>query len=263
MKQMAGRLEGKVALVTGAASGIGEATSRLIAREGGRVVLADVQAERGENLAESIRRDGGEAAFVQCNVADREQVASLIDTTIDTYGRLDCAFNNAGVRGPAVVTSEYPEDEWDRVIAVDLKGVWLCLAHELVKMAEQGGGSIVNMASIAGVVAFPFISPYNAAKFGVRGLTKTAALEYAAKNVRVNAVCPGYVDTPMVVEALEGAGPDSDAYKAIEELHPMKRLAAPEEVAETVLWLLSDSSSFVTGADIPVDGGYLAGQLAG
>jgi NAD(P)-dependent dehydrogenase (short-subunit alcohol dehydrogenase family) len=260
---MAGRLEGKVALVTGAAQGIGEATSRLIAHEGARVVLADVQAELGAKLAESIRQDGGEALFVECDVADRQQVASLIDTVVDTYGRLDCAFNNAGVRGPAAPTSEYPEDEWDRVIAVDLKGVWLCLVYELPKMVEQGGGSIVNMSSIAGVVAFPFISAYNAAKFGVRGLTKSAALEYAATNVRVNAVCPAYVDTPMLADALAGAERGSEAYTAIDDVHPMRRMATPAEIAETVLWLLSDHSSFVTGADIPVDGGFLAGKLAG
>ncbi|SRR6266536_1672647 len=256
---MAGRLEGKVALVTGGASGIGEATSRLIAREGGYVVVADVQGDAGQTVVASIRRDGGDALFIECNVTDRNQVASMIQRVVDEFGRLDCALNNAGIRGPDFVTGDYPEDEWDRVINVDLKGVWLCMVYELPRMVEQGGGSIVNMASIAGIVAFPFISPYNAAKFGVRGLTKAAALEYASQRVRVNAVCPGYVDTRPVTEALEGTSRD-DGYKALGEVHPMKRMALPTEVAEVVLWLMSDSSSFVTGTDAVVDGGYLAGQ---
>jgi NAD(P)-dependent dehydrogenase (short-subunit alcohol dehydrogenase family) len=257
---MPGRLEGKVALVTGGASGIGEATSRLIPREGGYVVVADVQGDAGQTVVDSIRRDGGDALFIECNVTDRNEVASMIQRVVDEFGRLDCALNNAGIRGPDFVTSDYPEDEWDRVIDVDLKGVWLCMLYELPRMVGQGGGSIVNMASIAGVVAFPFVSPYSAAKFGVRGLTKAAALEYAAQGVRVNAVCPGYVDTRPATEAEEGSSRDDGWVKAFGDVHPMKRMALPAEVAEVVLWLMSDASSFVTGTDAIVDGGYLAGQ---
>jgi NAD(P)-dependent dehydrogenase (short-subunit alcohol dehydrogenase family) len=168
-------------------------------------------------------------------------VAGLVDGVVDRYGRIDCAFK-------------------DLVIAVDLKGVWLSMARELAKMVEQGSGSIVNMASTAGVVGWPDISAYCAAKFGVRGLTKAAALEYAGRNIRVNAVCPGYTETPMLFEAIDGAGRDSESYRALEAVQPMKRMGRPEEIAEAVVWLLSDASSYVTGIDLVVDGGVLAGQ---
>ncbi len=256
---MAGRIDGKVALVTGAASGIGEATARLLAREGGHVVLADRDAAAGESVAQSIRDDGGDGVFVSCDVTQAGQVSAVVDAAVGRHGRLDCAFNNAGIGGTSAPTAEYPEAVWDEVVAVDLKGVWLCMARELAQMAEQGGGSIVNMSSIAGMVAFANLSPYNAAKFGVRGLTKGAALEYARKRVRVNAVCPGYVDTPAVTSGRD-ASPGSDTYKAFEALHPLGRMARPEEVAEGVLWLLSDAAGFVTGTELAIDGGYLAGQ---
>lgn len=253
------RVEGKVAVVTGAGSGIGAAAARLLGSEGAHVMLADIAEEAGESVAQSIRDAGGDAAFVRCDVTQAEQVRALVDGAVRAHGRLDCAFNNAGIGGDFTPTGEYPEAVWDDVIAVDLKGVWLCMTHELPVMAKQGGGSIVNMASIAGVVAFPFLSPYNAAKFGVRGLTKCAALEYAAQRVRVNAVCPGYVDTPMLAAGLD-VTPDSAAFKALEEIQPLGRMASPEEVAETVVWLLSDATQFVTGTDLVIDGGYLAGQ---
>jgi NAD(P)-dependent dehydrogenase (short-subunit alcohol dehydrogenase family) len=249
-----------VALVTGGSSGIGRATSLLLAREGASVVVADVQEDRGQEVVDSIRGEGGTASFARCDVTSSQEVEALVAATVESYGRLDAAVNNAGIRAEAVTLADYPEDVWDRVMAVHAKGVWLCMAREVQQMAKQGGGSIVNMSSIAGVVAFPSLAPYNAAKFAIRGLTKTAALEYATQNVRVNAICPGYVDTPMLADALQST-PGSEVYKEIEELQPMKRLARPEEVAEAALWLLTPASSFVTGADLVVDGGYLAGQI--
>jgi NAD(P)-dependent dehydrogenase (short-subunit alcohol dehydrogenase family) len=256
---MAGRLEGKVALVTGGGSGIGSATARLLAREGGIVVVMDTDLQAGQAVVDLILEGDGDASFVACDVTDGGQVASVIDDVVDRHGRIDCAFNNAGVRGPSVVAAEYPEDAWDRIVAVDLKGVWLSMAHQLPKMVDQGSGSIVNMASTAGVVGWPQISAYSAAKFGVRGLTKAAALEYAGSNVRINAVCPGYIETPMLFEAIDGAPRGSAGYRAVEEVQPMNRVGQPSEVAEAVLWLLSDASSYVTGTDLVVDGGVLAG----
>jgi NAD(P)-dependent dehydrogenase (short-subunit alcohol dehydrogenase family) len=260
---MAGRLDGKVTLITGGGSGIGRATAELVGREDGRVVVADTDARAGNEVADLIRAHGGEASYIACDVTDGRQVSDLVTAIVDRYGRLDCAFNNAGVRGPAVAAGDYPEDAWDRVIAVDLKGVWLSMARELTKMVDQGSGSIVNMASTAGVVGWPHISAYSAAKFGVRGLTKAAALEYAGSNIRINAVCPGYTETPMLFEAIDGASPDSASYKALEAVQPMNRMGRADEIAEAVLWLLSDASSYVTGTDLVVDGGYLAGQRIG
>jgi NAD(P)-dependent dehydrogenase (short-subunit alcohol dehydrogenase family) len=257
---MGGRVGGLVTLVTGGSSGIGRATGLLLGREGGQVVVADLQEDRGQEVVDEIRGEGGEAAFVRCDVTSASDVDALVTGVVETHGRLDGALNNAGIRAEAVTLADYPEDVWDKVMEVHAKGVWLCMARELQQMAAQGSGSIVNMSSIAGLVAFPSLTPYNAAKFAIRGLTKTAALEYATRNVRVNAVCPGYVDTPMLADALQSE-PGSEVYKAIEELEPMKRLARPEEVAEAVLWLLSPASSFVTGTDLVVDGGYLAGQI--
>jgi NAD(P)-dependent dehydrogenase (short-subunit alcohol dehydrogenase family) len=256
---MPGRVERKVALVTGAGSGIGEATARLLAQEGAHVVLADVDGEAGEAVAQAIRDGGGDGRFVRCDVTRSEQVRALVDEAVGQHGRLDLALNNAGIGGEVAPTAEYSEAVWDQVVAVDLKSVWLCMTHELPRMVEQGGGSIVNMSSIAGMVAFANLSAYNAAKFGVRGLTKGAAIEYAAHGVRVNAVCPGYVDTPAVTSGRD-ASRGSDTYKAFEALHPLKRMARPAEVAEAVLWLLSDATGFVTGSDLVIDGGYLAGQ---
>jgi NAD(P)-dependent dehydrogenase (short-subunit alcohol dehydrogenase family) len=258
---MSGRLEGKVTLVTGAGSGIGRVSAELLAREGGRVVVADADEAAGNEVADRIRGDGGESRFIPCDVTDGEQVANLVDAIVGEYGRLDCAFNNAGVRGTPSLVADVPEDVWDQVLAVDLKGVWLCMASEIPKMVEQGSGSIVNMASTAGMVGWPQISAYSAAKFGVRGLTKAAALEYARSNVRINAVCPGFVETPMLFAAIDGASRDSESYLEIAAKQPMNRMGQPEEVAEAVLWLLSDASSYATGSDLVIDGGYLAGEI--
>jgi NAD(P)-dependent dehydrogenase (short-subunit alcohol dehydrogenase family) len=252
-------MTGKSVLVTGAASGIGEAAARLLASEGAKVLLLDVQVELGQRVVASINEGGGEAFFRECDVTDGRQIDAAIEEALERYGRLDGAFNNAGIPAQAAETAEYEEAVWDRVMAVNLKGIWLCMVRELAQMVKQGNGAIVNISSIAGMVAFPFISPYNASKFAIRGITKTAALEYAARGIRVNAVCPAYVDTPGL-QAL--APPDSETYAALSGLQPLGRLARAAEVAEAVAWLLSDAASFVTGTDLVVDGGYLAGQRA-
>jgi NAD(P)-dependent dehydrogenase (short-subunit alcohol dehydrogenase family) len=256
---MPGKLDGKLAFVTGGSSGIGEAAARLLAAEGAHVALADVQEELGEQVAESIRAAGSEALFVRCDVAADGEVDSAIDKVLEWRDRLDCAFNNAGVPPTGAPTANYPEDDWDRIIAVNLKGVWRCMVRELAEMSDRGGGAIVNMSSIAGVAGFPGAAPYTASKFAIRGITRVAALEYATQNVRINAVCPAYVDTPGL---RDGAPPDSELYQTFAKQQPINRMALPTEVAEAVVWLLSDAASFVTGSDLIVDGGYLAGPRA-
>jgi 2-dehydro-3-deoxy-L-rhamnonate dehydrogenase (NAD+) len=256
---MPGRFDGKVAFVTGGSSGIGEAAARLLAAEGAHVALADVQEELGQQVAESVRADGGDALFVPCDVAANGDIDSAIGKVLEWRDQLDCAFNNAGVPPVSAATASYPEDDWDRIIAINLKGIWRCMVRELAEMSDRGGGAIVNMSSVAGVVGFPFASPYTASKFAIRGITRVAALEYAERNIRINAVCPAYVDTPGL---RDGAPPDSELYQTFAKQQPMNRMARPEEVAEAVVWLLSEAASFVTGIDLVVDGGYLAGPRA-
>jgi NAD(P)-dependent dehydrogenase (short-subunit alcohol dehydrogenase family) len=256
---MPGRFDGKVAFVTGGSSGIGEAAARLLAADGAHVALADVQEELGQQVANSVRAAGGEALFVRCDVAADGEVDSAIDKVLEWRNRLDYAFNNAGVPPESAATPSYPEDDWDRIIAINLKGIWRCMVRELAEMSDRGGGAIVNMSSVAGVVGFPLTAPYTASKFAIRGITRVAALEYATQNIRINAVCPAYVDTPGL---RDGAPPDSELYRTFAKLQPINRMARPEEVAEAVVWLLSDAASFVTGSDLIVDGGYLAGPRA-
>ena len=252
---MAGRLDGKVALVTGGSSGIGRATAQIFAREGAKVVVADVLVEGGEETVRLIKAAGGDAIFVKTDVSRPAEVEAMVKRAVDTYGRLDCAFNNAGIEGALQPTSEYDEAMWDRVISINLKGVWLCMKYEIPQMLKQGSGAIVNTASAAGLVGVQGLSAYTAAKHGVNGLTKTAALEYAKSGIRINSVCPGGVDTPMVRRVFGNNPQFAEAAAAVE---PVGRLAQPAEIGEAVVWLCSDAASFVTGLPMAVDGGMVA-----
>ena len=253
---MTGPFHTKVALITGGSAGIGRATALAFAREGARVVIADVDVEGGEGTARLVRTAGGEALFVPTDVSRTTDVRTLVERTVATYGRLDYACNNAGIEGTQAPTADYPEEIWNRVININLTGVWLCMKYEIPQMLTQGGGVIVNMASILGTVGFPNAAAYVAAKHGLIGLTRTAAIEYAPRGIRVNAVCPAFITTPMLDRA--GLLTNPEVYATIVNLHPIKRLGKPEEVAEAVIWLCSDAASFVTGHALLVDGGYVA-----
>ncbi len=248
-------LAGKVALVTGGGSGIGRAAALAFVREGARVVIADIVAEGGNETVDLIRTGGGEARFVRTDVSQDDQVSNLIQASVDAFGRLDCAFNNAGIEQTIAQLADTTAQQWDRVLAVDLTGVWLCMKHEIPQMLKQGGGSIVNTSSIMGLVATTGMAAYNAAKGGVAQLTRSGALEYAKANIRVNAVAPGFILTPMVERNLP---PGSRQRKAADAVQPMGRMGRPEEIAEAVIWLCSDAASFVTGMVMPVDGAWTA-----
>jgi NAD(P)-dependent dehydrogenase (short-subunit alcohol dehydrogenase family) len=254
-KNMAGLLKDKVALVTGGGSGIGRATALRLAQEGAKVMIADYVPESALQSVKMIKDAGGEASCVAADVAVTSQVEMMVNKTVEIYGRLDCAYNNAGIEGAVGDIVACTEENFDRVIAIDLKAVWLCMKYEIPQMLKQGGGSIVNTASIAGLVGFNSIPAYVAAKHGVVGLTRTAALEFAQKNIRVNCVCPGVISTPMVERAIDKGGfTEADVIAA----EPIGRLGQPQEIAEGVLWLLSDASSFVTGHPLTIDGGWVA-----
>ncbi len=247
---MAGQFEGKVALVTGAGSGIGRASASTFAREGARVVVADIVTEGAEETVRLIEVSGGEATFIKTDVSVGAEAAALVEHAVGTYGRLDYAHNNAGVLGKMSKTADCSEEEWDRIIGINLKGVWLCMRNEIPRMLENGGGAIVNTASVSGIVGVRSLPAYVASKHGVAGLTKAAALDYARAGIRVNAVCPGFIDTPLV--AFTG-GDDSRG-----AMLPIGRLGTPQEVAEAVVWLCSDASSYVTGHTMVVDGAMTA-----
>ena len=245
--------ENKVAIVTGGSFGIGRAAAIAFAKKGAKVVIADwVEDNETINI---IQSSGGDALFVKCDVSNDASVKAMVEKTMAQYGRLDYAFNNAGVEGLSAPTHECTNENWERTIGVNLKGVWLCMKYEIPLMMQQGKGAIVNNASIAGLVGFPNIPAYVASKHGVIGLTKNAALEYAKLGIRVNVVCPGVIKTPMIDRF---TGKSKEVEKQFEIMEPVGRLGEPEEVAEAVVWLCSEASSFITGDAIPVDGGWVA-----
>ncbi len=248
-----GQFSGKVSLVTGAGSGIGEACARELAARRSQVVVADLNLSAAEHVVEEIRGSGGDAAAIQADVADPASVDRMVQFAVDQYGRLDVAINNAGIGGESNPTGEYSLESWNRVIAINLNGVFYCMRYEIPAMLQTGGSAIVNMASILGSVGFAKSSAYVAAKHGVVGLTKSAAIEYATQGIRVTSVGPGFITTPLIAGNLDAA-----EQQAISGLHAMKRMGEVEEVATLVCFLASDAASFITGSYHVVDGGYTA-----
>ena len=244
-------LKGKVALITGAASGIGESTALLFAKEGARVFLTDIDNEKGEKLAKKINEDGGEAVFFKADISKAQDSENIVNQAVKKFGKLDIAVNNAGVGGPQHPVGEYPVEGWDKVIAINLSGVFYGMRYQIPEMLKNGKGSIINVASILGSVGFANSAAYVAAKHGVVGLTKSAALEYSAKAIRVNSVGPAFINTPMLKDL------DKDLLSQLVNAHPIGRLGEADEVAQLFLWLAGEKS-FATGAYYPIDGGYLA-----
>ena len=249
-------VESKIVLVTGGASGIGRATVNRLANDGAHVVVADRQVELSQEVVTEVIEAGGSAEVCELDVAEAGAATAAVQAIVSKHGRLDCAFNNAGITGPTVKLLDIDPNEWAQVLAVNLTGVFSCLQAEIAQMIQQeSGGSIVNTASICGLVALPHATAYNSAKHGVVGLTKSAALEYGTKNIRVNAVCPGFIDTPMLAK---GAGQSQEILEGVVSQLPVRRIAEASEVADVVAWLLSAQSSYVTGVAMPIDGGWTA-----
>jgi len=243
----------KIALVTGASFGIGRATALAFARRGAKVVVTDWIEDNA--TLQQIKDEGGDGIFVKCDVSKSAEVANMINQTMKSYGRLDFAVNNAGIEGATAPTHECSEENWDKTISINLKGIWFCMKNQIPVMLKQGKGAIVNVASIAGLIGFPGLPAYVVSKHGVIGLTKTAALENAKLGIRVNAVCPGVIKTAMVDRV---TGKDKIVEKQYEDMEPVGRMGTPEEVAEAIVWLCSDAASFVTGHSLSVDGGWIA-----
>jgi len=252
---MAGILEGKVAIITGAASGIGRATSQIFAREGAKLILADVQEDGGNETLKMTVGAGASAIFVKADVSKWNDAEAMVAKAVETYGGLDCAFNNAGIDGKMAKLAECTEETWNRTIAVNLTGVFFCMKAEIPHMLRQGGGAIVNTASAAGLTGSPGLPAYVASKHGVVGLTRAAAIEYGREKIRVNCVCPGPIRTPMLGRLLSSRPEMEQRFASAE---PLKRLGEPAEIGEAVAWLCSDAASYVTGHAMSVDGGYMA-----
>ncbi|MEH1932052.1 MAG: SDR family oxidoreductase [Nostoc sp.] len=256
---MAGKFDGKVSLVTGGTSGIGRATAIAFANESAKVVLTGRREEEGQKVVDVIKQTGGEATFLRADVSQEEDIKGTIQKTIETYGRLDYAFNNAGIESSVTPLHEQSLDKFDQLMAINVRGVFLSMKYEIIQMLQQGSGVIVNTSSIAGLIAFPGLAPYHASKHAVMGLTKSAALDYAKQGIRINAVNPGFITTAMVERFAANLGEDADA--ATQQLInsvPMGRMGSSEEIASTVLFLCSDAAAYITGQSLVVDGGLLA-----
>jgi len=254
-----GLVSNKIAMVTGAAAGIGRSTALQFAREGAKVVVSDINSKGCEETARLIRKDGGEATVILADISKPDDVEALIAGVIDTYGKLDCACNNAGIEGKIAPLVDQTVENFDSIMSINTRGTFLCLKAEIREMLKTNCGTIVNLASVAGLIGFAGLSPYTASKHAVNGLTKNAALEYGKSNIRVNSVCPGGIDTRMLDSLAEqSSAGELSSKEMMAPLHPIGRIGTPDEVAELIVWLCSPSASFVTGANIPIDGGFVA-----